>query len=559
MTLDDPSTTTTPDVRRDRWGRYLVVPPTGGGKPTGYQRMTTLVKMLEEQSNLILWSSRVTLLGAAQRPDIIASVLAADPNDRDTLNRLVEQAKEHGGANVRRELGTALHRFIELKVADPAYQVPVPYTADVAAALARIDAAGLDICPEYSEVVLVLDSYQVAGMCDMVVRDRSTCELFILDIKTGSSVKYGAFGWSVQLTGYSLADNIYRQGAAADGSEDVRLPMPPVSRERGLILHVEPQSGTADLYELALSVERFELAVAVRDARKAKNLLTLVGGGEGTATPAATPTTSTVELSAQAPVDQADGGGTPAPSPSATPRHDWILERIEAIKANGDALKQMAATWPTAIPQPKQLDGRPYTDAEVDTIAAVLATVEAAHEMTFAPLDPTVVAERAAAAVKAEADRLTKPEPEPQPQPEDDGTFAPQASVLALLDAVQALVDAGGDDRQRIERVMHWQTQASKAAVPWRLGDHPTDAVPTGVYRRALAAVTCADLVDLDHADPDRKVRGLLAVVIGDDTYKQPTVPVGVAIGQLTIAQAERLADMAATAAMNPNKKRAQA
>ena len=31
------------NVRRDQWGRYLVVPP-GGGRPTGYTRVTTVAK-----------------------------------------------------------------------------------------------------------------------------------------------------------------------------------------------------------------------------------------------------------------------------------------------------------------------------------------------------------------------------------------------------------------------------------------------------------------------------------------------------------------------------------
>ncbi len=101
MTLVDIDAPT--EVRRDRWGRYLVTPP-DGGKPVGYQRATTLAKMLEDTSNLTRWSARMTLLGAAQRPDIIASTLAADPSDRKTLDKLAEQAKEHGGANVRRDL-----------------------------------------------------------------------------------------------------------------------------------------------------------------------------------------------------------------------------------------------------------------------------------------------------------------------------------------------------------------------------------------------------------------------------------------------------------------------
>ena len=55
-------------VRRDRWGRYQVLPPEGE-KVQGYTRATTVAKALDDQSSLMTWNARMTALGlAARRP-----------------------------------------------------------------------------------------------------------------------------------------------------------------------------------------------------------------------------------------------------------------------------------------------------------------------------------------------------------------------------------------------------------------------------------------------------------------------------------------------------------
>ena len=54
-------------TRRDRWGRYLVLPP-GAAKPVGYTRATTVAKTLDEQSNLVAWKARMVALGLGRSP-----------------------------------------------------------------------------------------------------------------------------------------------------------------------------------------------------------------------------------------------------------------------------------------------------------------------------------------------------------------------------------------------------------------------------------------------------------------------------------------------------------
>src|SRR6516162_6012262 len=58
-----PATDTT---RRDQWGRYLVVPP-GGGKPTGYTRVTTVAKALDDTGGLAPWKATMAAGGIIMR------------------------------------------------------------------------------------------------------------------------------------------------------------------------------------------------------------------------------------------------------------------------------------------------------------------------------------------------------------------------------------------------------------------------------------------------------------------------------------------------------------
>lgn len=549
-----------PEVRRDRWGRYAVLPleafaPDGTvmasdklPKLQGMQRATTLKSMIEDTSNLTGWACRMTLIGAAARQDIIASALAAG-DDRTKLNTLVEQAKEAGGATVRRDLGTAIHKFLELACADPTYAVPEPYTADVAAILAAIDDAGFDIVTEFSEKILVVDSIGVAGMCDLVLRDRTTGDLFIADLKTGSSVKYGVLGFCCQLTTYSMADAIYEQGAAADGSDDRRLPMPPVSRTTGFIIHCQPGSGHADLYQLTLDPEVVNLAVAVREIRKRRDLLTKFEGG-GTDVPPGQDTA--VHPAASVVAGSVEDNQPPAAALAILheTRVRWLINRATHL-AEKLSKKHVGEAWPVDVAPPLHVrDGNAkWTSEDIDAAARALDALEAKHDVPFGHEDPATTAarrEQLESKVAAEVEH-TKVTPAPEP-PVDGAPFAPADAVRNLLAIVKSMA-ADDATKARIQRVQHWQTQGTNKRVPWKIGNLAHDKVPERLFAIVAAAVGCLDLIDLDAADPDAAVRDLLGVVLEDhDLAQQPSHPVGALFGLLTTEQALRLADMAETA-----------
>jgi hypothetical protein len=592
MTLVDIDTPQ--EVRRDQYGRYKVVPPEGG-KPVGYQRATTLAKMLEDTSNLTSWACRMTLLGAAQRPDIIASTLAANADDRQVLNKLAEQAKEHGGANIRRDLGTAIHRFVELSHANPDYTVPEPYAADVKAINAAIDAAGFDVIVDYSERILVVDGIQVAGMCDLGLRHRTTGLLHVGDLKTGSSVKYGALGWATQLSIYSMANNIYEQGAAKDGSEDRRLPAPDFDRGQAFIIHCEPQSGHADVYQLAIGERFVDLAVAVREVRKVKDLLVkFEGGGASTTTgttagtanagvvvgsvednqssDAAAPVTSPAgpvsspagdastsnaspmageipEIGRNAEGQGAGGDLPPAPAGAAAIVHEaavaWIINRTDAVI---DALSKqhVGAAWPTDVARPLAIKNgdAAWTDADLTAIANALDALERKHALEL-PLsaDPRTLARKRQAA-EAKAVKAATPPPKLTPAPDDDGP-APDHYVLELKRlAGQMQQSPAPAIRERIARAQLWQNDANRADVPWRTGLGPNGQTPMRVWAIGRAAIAATALVDFTADDPDHAVRRLLETQIGliamDLNHR-----VGSLLGALSADQAIALWDIA--------------
>jgi hypothetical protein len=267
MTLTAPAT----ETRRDRWGRYLVVPP-DGGKAVGYTRATTIAKTLDDQSNLMLWSSRMVALGLAQRPDLLAIVATLPNDDKKALNDVCERAKEAGGATVRRDLGTAIHSMLEQSWTDPGYTAPPAFAADIDAVHRALHLAGLTVVGMHERIV-INDTHQVAGTFDLIVADADGT-LYISDVKTGSGIDAGAVGYALQLAIYATADALYTQGAATDGSDDVREPMPNVSRERGVIIHVEPNSARCELHwiDLTVGIAALDLAMQVRNLRKAKPL-----------------------------------------------------------------------------------------------------------------------------------------------------------------------------------------------------------------------------------------------------------------------------------------------
>ena len=415
-------------IRRDQYGRYKVLAP-NGKKPVGYTRATTVAKALDDTSNLAAWGKRMTALGLASRPDLLAMIQTTDATDKKALDRLCESASEAGGATARRDLGTALHKMFEQSCVTPGYKPPATYQADITAIHQALREAGLQVVDECSELMVVIDKHQIAGMADLIVERISDGELFIADLKTGSSVQYGALGWAIQLSIYANADNIYIQGAAVDGSEDLRAPMPLVNKQQAFIIHCEPESGSCDLH--TLNIERgfqaLECAMEVREWRKARQLLVLFKGAGGVESGVVVahdgPAASTDGLpdAVSTATGSSDGVGevtassveqiaATSPTPHITDtagsliaelverdhmlnlRKLWLLERIRIIGERG-FITTLQAEWPDACAGPKAVRNGDaiWNIAETAAVVKCVDIVEMAHDLPFGATDPELL------------------------------------------------------------------------------------------------------------------------------------------------------------------------
>lgn len=462
-------------TRRDRWGRYLVLPP-DGAKPVGYTRATTIAKTLDDTSSLMAWGERMTAIGLARRPDLLAQI---DPDaDTKQLNQLCQKAKEAGGATIRRDLGTALHAILERSWTEPGYTPPAAHTDDVKAVHDTLAAHGLRVIPELCETIVVNDKHRIAGTFDLIVQD-SAGRMYLADIKTGSTVKYGSLAFAVQLSIYANADNIYRQGTAPDGSDDTREPMPRVRKDKAYIIHVQPSSGVCELHELSLDWALVNTALMVRELR---------------------------------------GGNYLNPVANLSSERDrWIRDRVEQIKAlNPDGLLRM---WPTGILTPKK-QLAPYTADDIDTIATICDQLETAVEAPFPPTDPATDTPEPATVVG------DTPESSPAVPNMDEGHLMPDDTLNTVRAKFGALTD---QQRTWIGSVV---AQARQAGMPIKVSEHPTER------RVALANALIYLAATHDPDVIDSRVRDVVEFVTGDDAAQLPTIPLGALIGALDVEQA---------------------
>jgi hypothetical protein len=261
-----------PEVKRDQWGRYLLPDP-DSGKLQPWTRATTFAKSASDTFALALWQNRMVAKGMSMRPDLYALAAATHPDDKETLNRIAEQAKEAAGGSSAASLGTALHAFTEQEDRGEKPVVPEPWTDNVRAYNKCLVQQQLVIDPKFIETVVIVPQYGVAGTLDRLARlERMADLLRITDLKTGKDLTYGWMEIAVQLFLYSRATHWY------DIPTKTLHEMPKVDQKTGLVIHLPVNQKTAALYEVDL-----ELGAAVaqhigpiREFRKRKDYARLV-------------------------------------------------------------------------------------------------------------------------------------------------------------------------------------------------------------------------------------------------------------------------------------------
>lgn len=286
--------------QRDRYGRYLIPDP-DTGELTPWTRATTVAKTLDDAHNLTEWAKRTVAVGIATKPSLAAGIIAAQ-DDRKQLDLLVEQAMEAAGGNERRELGTNLHRILELVDTGRknAADVPEPWRTDVLAYQAALEEAGLTVVPELCEVILLNQPLGIAGTCDRIYRDRHG-RLVIGDLKTGRFISWLAFAGQFAI--YATATHTW------DPATGTLALAPAVHQDHALMVHLPAGEGTCNIEALSVPVgmDAVLMALEVRRLRTLDNRRNIAVPNWNT--PPAAPPARTVRHDFTAPAP------TPAPTP----------------------------------------------------------------------------------------------------------------------------------------------------------------------------------------------------------------------------------------------------
>jgi len=482
------------ETRRDRWGRYFVVPPEGG-KPEGYTRVTTIAKSADDGGGLIPWKATLAVVGSLRRPGILASwqaLMAEHPDPwyspaKDRCKQLVEQAAEAGGATDRADIGTALHALVEQSVKSGWSEMPLlqpGMQADIEAYRRTLEAAGIRVLPEFVERIVVLDRHRAAGTSDNLAIEVPGYGLLVGDLKTGTDLRYSWQAIAVQLAAYANADAMYTQGDAADGSQDRREPMPPVSKEIGLVIHLPAGEARCELHlvDLVAGWKAFEMSMDIREWRSRKNLARPLQ----LATAPAAPTPSPAPAAAAAPPPDFDAPATPA-----------TIAAPEESAPHGTAPVEQPAA---GIPNP------------------AATTVPAFDEP--APSAPPVPPELTPADQRAAIDQ--------RPAPDEGATIA-EVDVEALRTAAAAL---SAEARALVGATVQESIQAG-------LSLHMTEHRTVRRFETMRGVVVLAEHLD----DQRETLRCILAEIVGDVAHF-PTVAVGHVLGTLSADEARRFAHL---------------
>jgi hypothetical protein len=388
-------------TRRDQYGRYMIVAP-GESSPWGYTRVTTVAKALDNGGGLAPWKATMTAVGLMLRRGLRAQWEAlvaeydgdpwyASDTSKAACKRLVEECCKVGGATDRAEIGTSLHTITALiDVGKTPHHLSPETERDVNAYVQGLIDAGVTIVEGAIELTVVLDGYRVAGTFDRLVRVPGFTLPLIADLKTGADLSYSWPSIAVQLAAYSRADAVYVQGAAADGSQDIRQPMPEVDQEHALVMYLNAGTGLLELHlvDIAQGWEAFKLSMSARKWSDVSGQLAIPLGSGRFATADGDLTSlleQSVALVEAAKAESAEATVDTDPELRAAVR-DWLRRRVKLIGEHAEARAWLGGEWPADLPFLHKSDE--HTTEQLLDIELLLDAAEARYDLPFGESKP---------------------------------------------------------------------------------------------------------------------------------------------------------------------------
>jgi len=375
------------DFRRGGNGVPWVTEP-GGTKRVPYRRVSSIGKVLDDESNLVRWKRYTEMVGAAQRPDLMAEVSTLDPaTAKQRLYEIAELCLEAGKGQQRAVTGTAIHRMLDLIDMGAEWTAAPQFQALCDSYISVRNAYGL--IPIECEVRCVVDHYHLAGSMDRIYQttrplmmpDQSTLPVgsyVVGDTKTGKSLDYAAGSFATQLAAYAMS---VRYNVQTDERSEFD---PALNQDWGFIFHANPDTQACEVHlvDLAAGREGIELASRVYGWRNRQGLLA----------PARAPL-HIVPGELPAPLDHPDPitaskGNTEAVAGLEAVR-DWLRERANAIRDAGPAaVKSLQLCWPINVHGLKHSD---QSEAELDAIADAISKVESEYSLSWPAHDPRMI------------------------------------------------------------------------------------------------------------------------------------------------------------------------
>lgn len=374
-------TTKSDEIKRDRWGRYLLPDPETG-EIVAWTRATTVAKKADDDGSLRSFDRRMVALGLAGSPDLLALVAACSPDDRRELDEVCEIAYDRGGGTAKARQGTANHKLIErvIKGELAMKDIPSQYRPDIEAFFREVERCGFDI--EVTELVVLNPLISSAGTTDLGLRSREDGFLYVGDYKSGN-VHYAWDSIGVQLAIYSTATHAWVDGELRDIADlGIRT-------DRAFIFHGPYGTGECQCYEVSGLDGVWpvvEAATAIRAWRgQGKKLATLYKAEPGQPKadpPAPTPLPATPPTPPP-PLPPA------APATSPMPSGEWRVWAIERISCMDDAgMEMLGDLWPSDIPTFAEVEEHTLEQREV--LTRVIHEVERERELPFVPEPPKI-------------------------------------------------------------------------------------------------------------------------------------------------------------------------